>query len=396
MHATKIAEKVYWVGAVDWNIRDFHHISTNKGTSYNSYLILDDKKVLIDTVKSHFFGDMLSRIKELIDPSELDYIVVNHMEPDHSGSLELLKNIARKAIIIVSEKFGEESIARTFHRNWDIMPVKEGNELTLGKRHLRFIPIPMVHWTDSMADYLVEEQVLFPNDAFGEHFAPGKLFDDENNLDEVMYELKKYYATLLVHLSQPIKRALDKLTPLPIKLIAPCHGVIWRSKIGDVVEKYRKWSSGYSLEKALVLYGHMWGSTEKMAYAIAEGFRDEGIEHRVYDLCIADRNEVIAEALDSRALIVGSSTMHNGMLPPVAAFLCQLKGLRSSGKFGAAFGSYGWGGGAIKAIEQELKLAGLEIISTELAVKFVPTEEELTKCRELAKAIANKIKTPAG
>lgn len=395
MKATKISEGVYWVGVADWNLRDFHHVSTHKGSSYNSYLILDDKKVLIDTVKASFYEEMISKIRGLIDPSELDYIIVNHMELDHAGSLRLIAREAPKATIIVSERYGEESLERTFHpRNdgWKIMPVKEGSEINLGKRRIRFIPIPMVHWPDSMADYLVEEQILFPNDAFSGHFAAGRLFDDENNMDEVMLEVKKYYATLLVHLGESIKRAMSKLEAVPLKIIAPAHGIVWRSHVNWVMKSYRSWSEGNTLEKALIIYGHMWGSTEKMAMAIAEGMRQEGMEHRLFDLCISDRNDVMTDVLDSRAVIVGSSTMHNAMLPPVASFLCQMKGLRPKGKLGAAFGSYGWGGGAIKAIEQELKLAGLEVIPSELSYKYVPSEEELLKCRDFGSLVARKIK----
>lgn len=393
MKSTKIAEGVYWVGAVDWNIRDFHHVSTHKGTSYNSYLILDDKKVLIDTVKANFYEEMLSKIRELVDPADLDYIVVNHMEPDHSGSLETIIKVARKATIIVSEKFGEESLERTFHGKWNVMPAREGSELDLGKHHLKFIPIPMAHWPDSMADYLVEKQIVFPNDAFGAHIATSNLFDDENNLDEVMHELKKYYATLLIHLGESIKRTMKKVEAVPVSIIAPSHGIVWRSHIQKLLEKYRLWSEGGTSEKALVIYAHMWGSTEKMALAIAEGLRKEGVEMKVYDLCIADRNDIMTDVLDSRALLVGSSTMHNSMLPPVASFLCQLKGLRPKGKLGATFSSYGWGGGAAKAIEQDLKLAGLEIVPSDLAFKFVPTEEELEKCRQFGALIASRIKS---
>lgn len=393
MKSVKIAEGIYWVGAIDWNIRDFHHVSTHRGTSYNAYLILDDKKVLVETVKAGFCEEMLSSIRELVNPADLDYIVMNHMEPDHSGSLESIMREATKATIIVSEKFGEESLARTFHQKWNVMPVKEGSELNLGQNRVRFIPIPMVHWPDSMADYLVEKQIVFSNDAFGGHIATGKLFDDENNLDDVMHEVKKYYATLLIHLSETIKRAMKKLETLPVKMIAPSHGIVWRSYADRVLNQYQLWSDGFTLEKALVLYAHMWGSTEKIALAIAGGLREEGVDNRVYDLCIADRNDVMAEALDSRALLIGSSTMHNTMLPPVASFLCQLKGLRPKGKLGAAFGSYGWGSGAVKAIEQDLKLAGIEIVPSELAFKFVPTEEELEKCRQFGAMIAKKIKT---
>ncbi len=395
MKPANIAEGIYWVGATDWNIRDFHHVSTEKGTSYNSYLILDDKKVLIDGVKAPFCDEMLSRMKTVMDPADLDYIVLNHMEPDHSGSIESLMNLAKKATIIVSEKFGEESLARTFHRDWKVMPVKEGSELDLGHNHIRFFPISMVHWPDSMADYLVEKQIVFSNDAFGGHIASSKLFDDEHVLDEVMHEVKKYYATLLIHLSESIKRAMQKLGALPIRMIAPSHGLIWRSHIGKVLENYRLWSEGVTNEKALVLYAHMWGSTEKMARALADGLREEGIEIGVHDLCTTDRNDVMTEVLDSRALLVGSSTMHNTMLPPVASFLCQLKGLRPKGKLGVAFGSYGWGSGATRAIEQDLKLAGLEVVPTELAFKFVPTTEELERCRQFGAAIAGKIKSLA-
>lgn len=392
MKALKISEGAYWVGAIDWDLRDFHHHSTHRGSTYNAYLVIDEKKALIDTVKRTCFPQMLSRIEEIINPEDIDYVVANHMEMDHSGALPFIMEKAKKATVIVSEKAGEASLKNTFHAKWNVLPVKEGSEINLGKKRLRFIPIPMLHWPDSMATYLPEDKILFPNDAFGSHYATGTLFDDENEYSEIMLETQKYYATILTPYSERVMRFLEKLKTLPVKMIAPSHGVIWRSNIPAVVENYTRWAQGLCRPRIMVLYSHMWGATKLMAEALAEGVLAEGLQARTYDLRISDVSDIITELLETKGLLVGSSTMHTTVLPPVAAFLSLLKGLKPKGRIGAAFGSYGWGGGAVKIIQQEMKLTGIEVLPSDLSCNFVPDKEMLAKCRSFGSQMARRVK----
>jgi len=391
MTKVMLREDVYWVGAIDWNLREFHGYSTHHGTTYNAYLIIDEKVALIDTVKAPFYQEMLSRIKEIVDPKDIDYVVSNHVEMDHSGSLPMMMKEARKAKVITVERCGESGLKDNFHADWELTPVKEGDEISLGKRKLAFIPIPMLHWPDSMATYLVEDEILFPNDAFGQHFATSKLFDDEVDLEAVMAEATKYYATILMPFGDLILRALDKLSGLKIKMIAPSHGIIWRSHPERITNSYAAWGRGDTKSKALVIYDTMWGSTEKMAQALAEGIGEAGVEVRLYGLSQSDRSDIIKEILGAKGIIVGSPTINNGMLPTVAAFLCNLKGLKPKGKVGAAFGSYGWAGAAVKQIEEELGKAGVEVIKSDLAIKFVPDEDAIKKCIDFGRAMASKI-----
>jgi flavorubredoxin len=269
--------------------------------------------------------------------------------------------------------------------------VKEGSELSLGKKKLVFIPTPMLHWPDSMCSYLVEDKILFSMDAFGQHLATSSRFDDEVGLDVIMPEATKYYANILMPFGDLIVRAVEKLGGLDINIIACSHGIIWRSHIETIVNAYASWGRGDTTDKALVIYDTMWGSTEKMAHALAEGIISENIEARLYNLTKSDQSDIIKEVLDARAIIIGSPTLNNGMFPTIAGFLCYLKGLKPKGKIGAAFGSHGWAGGAVKAIEQEMGQMGIELMDSGLAFKFVPEPDELQKCFDFGKTIANKI-----
>lgn len=387
-----LADGVYWVGAIDWNLREFHSYSTRRGTTYNAYLIIDEKVALIDTVKPPFYEEMLQRIREIIDPGRIDYVISNHVEMDHSGALPLIMREAKKAQLVTAEKFGESGLKRTFYPDWPLLPVKEDSEISLGKRKLTFFPIPMLHWPDSMATYLIEDGILFPNDAFGQHLASSQRFDDEVDPALVMDQATKYYATILMPFGDLIGRALEKLSRLKIKVIAPSHGLIWRSDPGRILQAYASWGKGETKKKALVIYDTMWGSTEKMALAMAEGLASEGVETQVWHLGVSDRSDVIKETLDARALVVGCSTLNNGLLPAAAAFLTNLRGLKPKGKLGAAFGSFGWGGGAVKEIEQLLQGAGLELVPFGFGVKFVPEATELAKCFEFGQSLARRIK----
>lgn len=387
----ELTRGVYWVGAVDWNIREFHSYSLHHGTTYNAYLIVDDKIALIDTVKPPFYEEMCQRIQEITSLSKIDYVIANHAEMDHSGALPLIMRDAPQATVITSRRFGELGLTKTFHHNWKILPVDETGEVSLGKRNLKFIPIPMLHWPDSMATYLVEDAILFPSDAFGQHFVSSKKFDDEVDLGSVMDSANKYYATILMPFGKLILQAIDKLKGLKINMIAPSHGIIWRSHPQKIIDAYTSWAKGEAKNRTLVIYDTMWGSTEKMAKAIVEGVASEGVEVELHNLAVSDRSDVIAKILTAKAMVIGSATLNNDILPNMAAFLTNLKGLKPSGKIGAAFGSYGWGGGAVKTIENILKEMGVELVIPSLSVQFVPDPETIKRCRDLGKAIAKKV-----
>lgn len=334
---------------------------------------------------------MWERVRSVVDPADIGYLISNHTELDHSGSAAEVMQIAKKATLVTSKRAGEQAVARHFHADWPIMPVAEGSQISLGRRTLQFIPIPMLHWPDSMITYLVEDQILFCNDAFGQHYASAEMFDDLVDLEDVMSEAKKYYATILMPFGQLILRAAEKLKGVPIKTIAPSHGIIWRQDPSRIVKAYTAWASGETRRKAVVVYDTMWHSTEKMAVALADGLASEGVEVKFYDLKATHVSYVVTDILDARAILVGSPTLNNGMLPTVAGFLHLLKGLKPRGKVGLAFGSYGWGGGAIKAIEGDLQTAGVELIEPGVGYVFVPDDKDLAQCLELGKRIGRVI-----
>lgn len=391
MGKVELKKGIYWVGAIDWNIRIFHGYDTPKGTTYNAYLIVDDKVALIDTVKKPFFEEMVERVQEIIPFDKIDYLISNHVEMDHSGSLPQAKELAKNATIIASER-GKAGLTRYYKKEWPFQTVKTGDTLDLGKRKLTFVEVPMVHWPDSMVTYSPSDKILFPNDAFGQHLATSKRFDDEVGWEFIYPGAATYYANIVMHLSIPILKALDALKNLEIDIIAPSHGVIWRQNIEKIVKTYYSWSKFEAKEKALIIYDTMWGSTEKMAKVILEGIMEEGVEVNFMNITQTGRTEIMKEVLDAKALLVGSPTLNNGMYPTVADFLCYCKGLRPEGKIGVAFGSYGWSGGATKAIIEELKATGVEIIEPEIKYQFLPDKEELKQCKELGKRVASHIK----
>ena len=391
----EIVDNIYYVGIIDWNLRNFHGYSTNRGSSYNSYLIIDDKIALIDQMKGLFTNQFVENIKEIIDPLKIDYLICNHLEGDHSQSLPVLAELAPNAQIVTSER-GKAGFLRMYKKNWDIQTVKEGDTINLGKRTLTFVPVPMVHWPDSMVTYCTPDNILFSNDAFGQHIARSKIFDDENDIEKVLDEAKKYYANIVMHLSNIIARVLKKVTEelkLDIKMICPSHGVIWRSHISKILEKYIYWSSKQTEEKVLIIYDTMWHSTEKMAFAIAEGIRQKGVEVRIYNLTETNNSDIIKEVLDSKGLLIGSPTLNNGLFPTVGGFLTYLKGLKPPTKVSGAFGSYGWSPkGAVEAIIEELKDAKIPEIVEPIKYQFIPDPEEMEKCIEFGRNFAKKIK----
>lgn len=386
---TLVKKGIHWVGAVDWNIRNFHGYVTNRGTTYNAYLIVDEKVALVDTVKNAFFPQMLRKIRKIINPEEVDFLVSNHTEPDHSGSILEFIGVARKAELIASEP-GLKELRRYYGEDLNGKTIKEKPELNLGSRTLKFLPVPMVHWPDSMITYIPEEKLLLSNDAFGQHLATSKRFDDEVDEAVLMQEARTYYANILMHLWRPIGKALEALKGVKFDMIAPSHGVVWRTHAGKIVDAYSKWVDGVSEPKVVIVYDTMWGSTEKVANALLEGIVAEGVEARMYRLRSAHNSEIITDILDAKAVLVGSPTLNNGLFPTVASFLTYMKGLRPQKKFGAVFGSYGWGGGAKREAEAMIRAAGVEVLESDLDFNFRPNERELEKARDYGRRIAKR------
>lgn len=376
MQAIKIKPGIYWVGAIDWSMRSFHGYQTGRGSTYNAYLILDEKITLIDTVKAPFKEELLARVSQIVDPGKIDYIVSSHVEPDHSGSIPFMMERCPKAKIITSLPNGLKGL-KAHYGEYPYQGVKAGDTLNIGRRTLQFVPTPMLHWPDSMVTYCPEEALLFSNDAFGQHFASTGRFDDDNDLPTVLWEAKKYYANILMLYGRQAQAALAALAGLDIRMIATGHGIIWRSHIPEILDAYKNWSTGHLEDKAVVVFDSMWHSTEIMAQTITEAFAQHGIPAVYYDLKVNHMSDIVVDILSSKYLAVGSPTINNQMMPSVAGFLCYLKGLAPKGRQSFAFGSFGWGGQSIAQIEEELKAAGCDICLDKIRISNVPSPEQL-------------------
>jgi anaerobic nitric oxide reductase flavorubredoxin len=392
MNKITLAEGIRWIGVVDWNIRDFHGYVTKRGSTYNAYLIQDEKTALVDTVKHTFSNELLRNIREFVDLEKIDYIIVNHVEMDHSSSLPVIAKYAKNATIIASPR-GKDAIIEHYGADFNIQTVKTGDQLKLGKRTLQFVEAPMLHWPDSMFTYVVEDKILMPNDAFGQHLASSERFDDEVDAHVLMEEATIYYANILMPLAPLIARKLEEVTKMgiPIDMIAPSHGIIWRSDPSKIIKAYSDWSAGLSKNKIVIVFDTMWGSTDKMARAVAEGAVGQGVDVKLLKLRAANRTEAMTEIIDAKAVIVGSPTLNNGMFPTIGSFLTYATGLKPKGKLWAFFGSYGWGGGAVKAMTEMAQKAGFEVYEQSIQVKYVPDSEDLKKCFEFGQQIAAKI-----
>lgn len=393
MSNNEIAKGIHWVGAVDWDIRDFHGYSTYKGTTYNAFLVVDEKITLFDTVKHSHQGVLLKNIRAIVDPEKIDYIVVNHVEMDHSGSLPDLVDLIKPEKIICSP-MGKKAIVEHFHKTeWPFEVVKSGDEVSLGKRTVQFIETRMLHWPDSMFSFLKEDGILFSSDAFGQHLASSERFDDEVDLSVVMKESAKYYANILYLFSPLIKKLLASVAEmnLDIKMIAPDHGVIWRTHQSKILDAYDKWSKNESEKKALVIYDSMWHSTEDMAHAVSDGLIEAGVSTNMVNLQVHHRSDVMTQVLGAKAIVLGSSTLNNGLLPRMAGFLMYMKGLRPTNKLGATFGSFGWSGEAVNLMNTALEEMKIDVIEDGLRIKYVPDEDKLEECREMGKRVGKAV-----
>lgn len=390
MSAIEIKPGIYWVGAKDWNVRDFHGYQTQRGTSYNAYLIIDKKKVLIDTVKSSHRSEMLERIKSVIDPSEIDIIVSNHVEMDHSGTIPQIVQLAPNAEIITSVN-GMKGLSEHYDiEGWKIRAVKSGETLNIGDKCLQFVHTPMVHWPDSMVTYIPEEKLLLPNDAFGQHIAYQNLFDDENPQDIIFHEAAKYYANIVYPYGSQVKKALDSLSSLKIEMIAPSHGVIWRKHIGKIVEKYSQWSNYDNKNQALVIYDSMWGSTEQLAHAVKSAFEENEVPVLVRCLKSSHISDIITDILETKYVIIGSATLNNTILPTMGAFITYLKGLIPRNKIGLSFGSYGWNPKALQEIQGVMEKLGWSLPFSPFNVKYRPNLTQINELKGMIKNIVNQ------
>lgn len=386
----KISDTVNWVGKIDWELKKFHgdEYSTHKGSSYNSYLIRDEKTVLIDTVWKPFSKEFVANLKKEIDLNEIDYIIANHSEIDHSGALaDLMEEIPNTPIYCT--KNGAKIIKGHHHKDWNFVEVKTGDTLDIGKNKLVFVEARMLHWPDSMMTYMSGENILFSNDAFGQHYASELMYNDKVDNDELYDEAIKYYANILTPFSKFVVSKIEEVVALniPIDMICPSHGIIWRDNPIQIITKYMEWAKSYQENQVTIVYDTMWNGTRRMAEAIAEGIRskDNEIDVKLFNCAKRDKNDIITEVFKSKMILVGSSTINNGILTAAAGILEMIKGLKFTNKKAAAFGSYGWSGESIKIITEQLKEAKFDVVNDGIKELWNPNEEALERCREFGR-----------
>lgn len=387
---TALRDGIDWVGYVDWTVRDFHGYDTEQGSTYNAYLVRDEQTALIDTVKAPYADILLDNIAALADFDSIRYVICNHAEPDHAGALSRVLENLPNATLVCDAKCKAALEAHNDTSDWKFKIVETGDTLPLGKRTLKFIETPMVHWPESMFTYIPEEKLLFSMDAFGQHFATSCRFDDEIPIGDIMNEAKTYYANIVMPYGKPVQKALEAAADLDIEMIAPSHGLIWRTNPGMIIERYADWADGKVRPKVLVVYDTMWGSTATMARAILDGASRHGAETELIYIRASNLTRIATAVLDSAAIAFGSSTLNAGMLPMAGATLTYLKSLRPTGRAGIAFGSFGWGRGGPEAVDEWLKSMKFEMLGDPFKVKYKPTEEAIAECRKLGELLAQK------
>lgn len=386
----KLTDKVTWVGKVDWELKNFHgqEYSTKKGSSYNSYLIRDQKTVLIDTVWQPFDKEFVSRLKQEIDLKKIDYIIANHGEIDHSGALpELLREIPGTPVYCTAK--GAQILKGHYHEDWNFITVKTGDTLDIGESKLIFVEAPMLHWPDSMFTYMTGENILFSNDAFGQHYATETLYNDKVDTAELYEEAIKYYANILTPFSGLVTKKINEILGfnLPVHMICPSHGIIWKEDPTQIVKKYLEWADSYQEDQITIVYDTMWNATRKMAEAIADGIReaDNKVTVKLFNSSKEDKNDIVTEIFRSKAVLAGSPTINNGYLHSMGGLLEMVKGLKFKKKKAAAFGSYGWSGEAVKQLTEHLNQCGFQTVLEGHRSLWVPDESALAECREFGR-----------
>ena len=395
--AVKVSDHVYWVGAIDWGITDFHGYSVRRGSTYNAYLIEADDIILIDTVKAPFKDELLSRVASVTDPGNVRYIISNHSEMDHSGSLPAVIDAVKPEKVFASP-MGVKALGAHFRMDREIVAVKDGDQLDLGGVSLTFLETRMLHWPDSMMTYVTDDKLLFSQDGFGMHLATSDRFDDKIPERQILEEGAKYYANILLPYSNLVTKVLERVRNLGIEIdiICPDHGPIWRANPDKIMGLWGEWAAQKPTNKAVIVYDTMWGSTDLMGRVIGEAMQAEGVNVEVMPLKTCDRSAVVTQVLDAGALLVGTPTINNGMFPTVSDVLTYLKGLKPKNLVGAAFGSYGWSGEGAKQVNEILSDMKVEIVQEPLAVNYVPDYEALAGCRALGAAVADRLKEVVG
>lgn len=385
---TKLADNVFWVGYVDWNVRDFHGYTTARGSTYNAYLVKAQKIALIDSVKGLYAGDFLANVKAQVSLESVDYIVCNHAEPDHAGGLPATVKACPNATVVCNAKC-KDALEHHFDvSGWKFQVIKDTETLSLGGKTLQFFDTPMVHWPESMVTYLIEDAILFSMDAFGQHYASGYRFDDESDMCEVMQEAKTYYANIVLPFGRPVAAALARLGGLKLSIVAPSHGVIWRSHFAKIVEAYQAWMVSKPTKKVVVVFSSMWNSTRVMAEAVAAGAEEFPVEVKLIDAAATSDTNIVADVMDCAAFAAGSPTLNMSILPRMAATLTYLRGLKPLGKSCFAFGSYGWAAKGAEEVAQYLQAMQMSPVCEPVSCRFVPDAATLEKCRVAGRALA--------
>jgi len=380
MKAIKLREGIYWVGGIDWDLRNFHGYLTQRGSTYNAYLIIDEKITLIDNVKHYLYDEMLARISDIIDPAKIDILIQNHVEMDHSGGMPKLLEKLPNAKIYTNAN-GIKGLKMHYKQDWNFAEVKTGDSISIGKRTLSFLTTPMVHWPDNQFTYCPEEEILFSNDGFGQHIASSERFVKELPIGIVLEEAKKYYANIVLPYSKQVQKVLDAAATLKISMICPSHGLIWtQENISLIIEAYKLWAYNISdTHHGLVIYDTMWKSTQMMAIAIHETFEKLGIRSKLLNLQANHISDIMTDIIDAKFIAVGSPTLNSSILPTVAAFIYYLKGLSPKDRIGLAFGSYGWGGQSIPILQKLLgdpNECGFQMLEP-VKVQYIPSPEDL-------------------
>lgn len=390
----RIKNSVSWVGKVDWELKKFHgeEYSTHKGSSYNSYLIQEEKTVLLDTVWIPYAEEFVENLSKEIDLNQIDYIIVNHGEIDHSGALpELMKHIPDTPIYCTEHAV--KSLKGQFHKDWNFHVVKTGDKLEIGNgRELIFVEMRMLHWPDSMATYLTVDNILFSNDAFGQHYASEALFNDLVDPCDLLHEAIKYYANILTPFSAMLRKKLEEVLSLHLQIdvIAPGHGIIWRENPLQIIDRYAQWANDYQENQITIVYDTMWNGTKTLAEKIAEGIEsaDSNVVIKLYNVSKYDENDIITEVFKSKALIIGSPTYSNGILHSVAGFINLMKSLKFKNKQFAAFGCYGWSGESVNVLNELMEQAGFHRIDEGHKNLWNPDQDAQRAAIEFGKRIS--------
>lgn len=392
----RVTDKVTWVGKIDWELKKFHgdELSTMEGSSYNSYLIRDKKTVLIDTVWGPYDTEFVNRLKEEIDLKEIDYIVMNHNESDHSGTLPALMREIPNTPIYCTKK-GESILRGLYHQDWNYVNVKTGDELEIGDSKLVFVEASMLHWPDTMMTYMTGDNILFSNDVFGQHYASEMLYDDMDDISKLLHEAEKYYTNIITPFSTFVTKKLAEVQGMNLKidLVAPSHGIIWRENIGLIMDLYAKWANNYQEDQITLIYDTMWQSTRKMVEAIAEGIHQASPNTtiKILNAVKNDKNDILVEVFKSKAILVGSPTINNGFSYAIAGILEMIKGLKFKNKKAASFGSYGWSGEAAKQIKEFLEESKFAIVNDGIRVNWAPDQETIEQLREYGRKFVEEI-----